>query len=165
MYFIPEAQKNTYLKEISLLAKAIQTQPVLQDLKSLEDLNEVRHRLLDAISAALEATSPDARARMIQLEVKHATTQDASLGLPPDLARAIVPVSVLVVPGAKPIVLCQDRDLVVALEGDEQLSSQLGQNGRAEHNGIQVALRASSHYPPDRVLYECLAIRPAKNAP
>ena len=44
----------------------------LQDLKSLADLSEVRHRLLDAIHIALESTAPDARARMIQLEVKHA---------------------------------------------------------------------------------------------
>src|ERR1700688_2193238 len=35
MYFVPDAQKNAYLKEISSLAKAIQTQPALQDLKSM----------------------------------------------------------------------------------------------------------------------------------
>jgi mannitol/fructose-specific phosphotransferase system IIA component (Ntr-type) len=163
MYFIPEAQKNTYLKEISMLAKAIQGQPDLQDLKSLEDLNEVRHRLLDAISAALEATAPDARARMIQLEVKHATAQEGSVAVSADLARAIVPVSVLAIPGSKPIILCQDRDMVHALEGDEQLSANLVQHGRAERNGVQVVLRASSHYQPDRVLYECLAFRPNKN--
>lgn len=164
MYFIPESQKNTYLKEISLLAKAIQTQPDLQDLKSLEDLNQVRHRLLDAISVALESTTPDARARMIQLEVKHATAQEGSLGLSADLARAIMPLSVLAIPGSKPIILGQDREMVLALEGYEQLASQLVQNGRAEHNGIQVVLRTSSQYQPDRVLYECLAFRPGKAA-
>ncbi len=162
MYFVPDVQKNAYLKEISSLAKAIQTQPGLQDLKALEDLNDVRHRLLDAISAALEATSPDARARMIQLEVKHATAQDTSLALSADLARAIVPLSIVVVPGAKPLVLCQDRRSWSALlsKATDQLSSQLGQNGRAEHNGVQVVLRASAHYQPDRVLHECLAFPP-----
>ena len=34
MYFVPDAQKNAYLKEVSSLAKAIHTQPTLQDLKS-----------------------------------------------------------------------------------------------------------------------------------
>jgi len=163
MYFIPEGQKNTYLKEISLLAKAIQTQPALQDLKSLVDLNQVRHRLLDAISVALESTTPDARARMIQLEVKHATAQEGSVGLPAELARSIIPVSILAIPGSKPIILCQDRELVQLLEASEQLSSQLVQNGHAEQNGIQVVLRASSNYQPDRVLYECLAFRPSKS--
>ena len=55
MYFVPDTQKNAYLKEISSLAKAIQTQPALQDLKSLTDLGEVRDRLLDAIHVALES--------------------------------------------------------------------------------------------------------------
>ena len=163
MYFIPETQKNAYLKEISLLAKAIQTQPALQDLKSLSDLSEVRDRLLDAITVALEATAPDARARMIQLEVKHAAAQVACVGLPAELARFIVPLSILTIPGSKPIVLCQDRDLVHALESQDQLASQLIQNGRAEHEGIQVLLRSSSNYQPDRVLYDCLAFRPTRN--
>ena len=43
MYFVPDTQKNAYLKEVSSLAKAIHTQPTLQDLKSLTDLSEVRH--------------------------------------------------------------------------------------------------------------------------
>jgi len=163
MYFIPETQKNAYLKEISLLAKAIQTQPALQDLKSLSDLGEVRHRLLDAITVALEATAPDARARMIQLEVKHAAAQEAGVGLPAEFARSIIPLSIVSIPGSKPIILCQDVELVRALEAQEQLASQLIQNGRAEHNGVQVLLRFSSNYQPDRVVYDCLAFKSTKN--
>jgi hypothetical protein len=159
MYFIPETQKNAYLKEISFLAKAIQTQPALQDLKSLTDLGEVRHRLLDAMSVALEAAAPDARARMIQLEVKHAAAQEASVGLHPDLARTVIPLSILAIPGSKPIVLCQDLELVKALEAEGQLVPQLVQNGRADHGGVQVLLRSSSNYQPDRVVYDCLAVK------
>ena len=55
MYFVPDGQKNSYLKEISSLAKAIQTMPSMQALPLLTDLSEVRHRLLDAINAALES--------------------------------------------------------------------------------------------------------------
>ena len=80
MYFVPDMQKHAYLKEISSLAKAIQTQVTLQDLTSLKDLGEVRDRLLDAIHVALESTAPDARARMIKLEVRHAAA--ASLVYP-----------------------------------------------------------------------------------
>src|SRR6202044_3243374 len=61
MYFVPESQKNSYLKEISSLARAIQTQPEMQNLKALTDLNDVRHKLLDAITIALEATAPEAK--------------------------------------------------------------------------------------------------------
>jgi PTS system nitrogen regulatory IIA component len=160
MYFIPETQKNAYLKEISFLAKAIQTQPALQDLKSLTDLGEVRHRLLDAMSVALEAAAPDARARMIQLEVKHAAAaQEASIGLPTELARTVIPLSILAIPGSKPIVLCQDLDLVKALETGDQLVSHLAQHGRADHGGVQVLLRSSSNYQPDRVVFDCLAVK------
>lgn len=165
MYYIPEAQKNAYLKEISSLAKAIQTQPKLRDIKALRDLNEVRHRLLDAITVALESTAPDARARMIQLEVRHAAAQAAGPALTAELARLVVPLSIVVIPGMKPIVLCQDADLVAALETHEQLAAQLTQRGRAECDGIQVLLRSSSNYQPDRVVCECLAIKPVKAGP
>ena len=162
MYFVPEGQKHAYLKEISLLAKAIKTQVALQNLKSLTDLGEVRDRLLDAIHVALESTTPDARARMIQLEVRHAAAHE--LGLPLELARFIIPLSILSIPGSKPLILCQDREMVQALESNNDLASHLLQDGRAEHHGIQILLRSSSNYQPDRVLYECLAFRPTKNA-
>jgi len=159
MYFVPETQKHAYLKEISSLAKAIKTQVALQDLKSLTDLGEVRDRLLDAIHLALE--SPDARARMIQLEVKHAAAHE--LGLPLELARFIIPLSILAIPGSKPVILCQDRELVHALESQDDLASHLAQSGRTEHQGIQILLRSFSNFQPDRVLYDCLAFRPTKN--
>jgi len=164
MYFIPETQKNAYLKEISLLAKAIQTQAALQDLKSLSDLGEVRHRLLDAITVALEATTPDARARMIQLEVKQAAVQEGGIGLPAEFARSIIPLSIVAIPGSKPVILCQDMEMVRALEVQEQLVPQLIQNSRFEQNGVQVLLRSSSNYQPDRVVYDCLAFKSTKNS-
>jgi mannitol/fructose-specific phosphotransferase system IIA component (Ntr-type) len=159
MYFVPESQKNSYLKEISSLARAIQTQPELQDLKSLTDLNDVRHKLLDAITIALEATGPEAKARMIQLEVRHAAADAAAAPLPIDLARVFVPVSIVMVPGAKPVVLSQDRDLVTALESAANLVPQLADKGRAEHQGLKVLLRSLSNYQPDRVVYECFAFK------
>jgi mannitol/fructose-specific phosphotransferase system IIA component (Ntr-type) len=162
MYFVPESQKNSYLKEISSLARAIQTQPAMQDLKSLEDLNDVRHKLLDAITIALESTGPEAKARMIQLEVRHAAAADAAAGpspLPLDLASVSGFVSVVVVPGAKPIVLGQDRDIVQVLESAPNLVPQLADKGRAEHQGVKVLLRSLSNYQPDRVVYDCLAFK------
>ncbi len=162
MYFVPDTQKHAYLKEISSLAKAIQTQVALQDLTSLKDLGEVRDRLLDAIHVALDSTAPDARARMIKLEVRHAAAHE--LGLPLELARFIVPLSILSIPGSKPVVLCQDREMVQALESQDDLASHLVQNGRTERQGIHILLRSSSNFQPDRVLYECLAFRSVKNA-
>jgi len=162
MYFVPESQKNAYLKEISSLAKAIQTQPALQNLKSLTDLADVRNALLDAISLALESTAPEAKARMIQLEAKHAAVQELVEELPAGLTHNLTPLSIVAIPGIKPIVLCQDSELVAALESHDQLAAALAQHGRVEQRGIHVMVRASSNYQPDRVVYECLALKTDK---
>ena len=159
MYFVPDTQKNAYLKEISSLAKAIMTQPEMQDLKSLTDLGEVRHRLLDAISVALESTAPEAKARMIQLEARHTEAAGAAIALPADIARRFIPLSILVLPGMKPVVLSQDREIVSLLEGREGLTQDLAQQGQVEAGGVRILLRAASNYQPDRVLYECLAFK------
>ena len=160
MYYVPDTQKNAYLKEISSLAKAIQTQPALQDLKSLDDLAETRHRLLDAISAAAECAAPEAKARMIQLEVKHSAMQKATtLVTPMDFANRVIPLSILAAPGIKSLVLCQDRAIVNSLEGKDHLIAELDANGQFEHQGLRVLLRSSANYQPDRVLHDCLAIK------
>ena len=161
MYFVPESQKNSYLKEISSLARAIQTQPAMRDLKSLADLNEVRHKLLDAITIALESTGAEAKARMIQLEVRHAAAGEAAAPppLPIDLARIAAPVSIIAVPGGKTIVLGLDRDIVQALEAAPNLVPQLAEKSRAELQGMQVLLRSLANYQPDRVVYECFVLR------
>jgi nitrogen PTS system EIIA component len=163
MYFVPEMQKNAYLKEISSLARAIQTQPALQELKSVEDLNDVRHKLLDAITVALESTAPEAKARMIQLEVRHAAAPAEAVGgtgsLPADLVQRAIPVSVVVVPGSKPIILGQDRELIQTLESAPNLVPQLAEKGRAEFQGVHLLLRSLANYQPDRVVYDCFAMK------
>jgi len=162
MYFVPDLQKNAYLKEISALAKAIQTQSDLQNLTGMADLTEVRHRLLDAVNLALEAMTPEVRARMIKLEEKHANIADAGTALPADLLRTASALSILCLPSGKPIVLGQDRELVEILESHEALKDDLAQHGHSEHQGIHLLLRTTSTYQPDRVLYECLAFRQDK---
>ncbi len=159
LYFVPDGQKNSYLKEISSLAKAIQTIPSMQALSTLTELAEVRHRLLDAINAALESMAPDARARMIQLQVKHAEVAEVAAELPVDIASQLVPVMIVSVPGHKPIVLGLDLDLVRLIDGQEHIIDALENTGRAEHDGVRILLRSSANYPPDRVTYDCLALR------
>lgn len=159
MYFVPDGQKNSYLKEISSLAKAIQTMPSMQALPTLTDLSEVRHRLLDAINVALESMAPDARARMIQLEVKQAAVGDRAAVVPLEIASHLVAVMIVAVPGHKPLVLGQDRELVALLDGEELIPASLEAHGRAEHRGVQILLRASAKYQPDRTVYDCLALK------
>ena len=78
MYLVPENQKNIYLKEISALAKCLQADTRFQNIEAATDLNTVRLRLIDLVSSALEATGPDARARMIRLEARQTATPPPS---------------------------------------------------------------------------------------
>ncbi|MFZ4115360.1 MAG: PTS sugar transporter subunit IIA [Chthoniobacterales bacterium] len=161
MYFVPESQKNAYLKEISSLAKAIHQTPGLQKLQELHELSEVRHTLLDAISHALESVGPEARARMIQLEVKHAASQSVT---PVDnklteLVRHLLPVSVLEIPGTRTLVLAQDQLVVKQLESYDHLSTELAQHGFVEYQGLHVVVRSTERFSPDRVLHHCVAVK------
>src|SRR5271157_6045924 len=111
MHYIPDSQKNVYLREIAGLAKAIKSNPALGELSGLKDLAEVRHRLIDLLTAAVDSALPDVKARMIQLEAKQAVSGQPE-AMPVDaLAWSLIPLSVLVVPGSRPLVLCQDKDL------------------------------------------------------
>jgi len=160
MYYVPDTQKNAYLKEISSLAKAIMTQTDLQDLKSLDDLSDVRHRLLDAITIALESTAPEARARMIQIEARQTAAAEAEVPVhPADFTKQIIPLQILIAAGFRPIVLAQDRDLVTALESKEQLGTELSQRGYVEHQGFRVFTHSSATFQPDRTFYDCIAIK------
>jgi len=158
MYFVPDSQKNAYLKEISTLAKAIKTQPLLQKLTEMEDLNDVRHGLLDAISVALEAGVPEAKARMIQLEVRQAAKEAGELP-PLEFANQLVLLSIVTAPEMKPLVLTQDRDMAAALDSLEIPIPKLVQSGRIEQQGIHIFLRSSAVFQRDRVIHECLAFK------
>ncbi len=170
MYLVPDSQRNSYLKEISQLAKAIHQNEELQKLQELEDLSDVRHALLDAITHAIESVTPEARARMIQLEVRHAEAAAVAeetadiLTLDP-IARSIRPLAILIVPGAKPVVLSQDPKLVETLEASLTLAADLAKGAHSVAGDINVVLRSSEHFSGERVLHECVAFRgSAKNS-
>jgi mannitol/fructose-specific phosphotransferase system IIA component (Ntr-type) len=67
MYYVPDSQRHAYLKEISLLAKAINANSDLQHPQELTELFEIRHALLDAITHAIDSVTPDSMARMIRV--------------------------------------------------------------------------------------------------
>lgn len=163
MYFVPDSQRNAYLKEISQLAKAIHQNEDLQKLQELTELSEVRHALLDAITHAISSVTPEGRARMIQLEVRHAAAAAAETapGIPGTVAGAILPVSILVSPGSRPVILGQNADLVREIEAMTGLAEELAKSGHAAGGKIHVVLRSSGHFAGDRVLHDCIAYRSA----
>ena len=70
MYLIPEIHRNTYLKEISSLAAAVQIAGDIQTIAHAEDIASVREQLLGWVTSALDADSPRTKARMIHLEAR-----------------------------------------------------------------------------------------------
>ncbi len=158
MYYIPDTQKNAYLKEISALARVIHKPEGLLPLDQAPDLNTVRIRLLDIISAAMETDGPEARARMIRLEAKQAAASGVVW------PAQIIPFTLLARPGQAPIILALDRDIVAQLEAVAELPALLAKQGQADVAGYRVLARHTMAYQPDRVLYECLALKQPNGA-
>ena len=159
MYLVPANQRNHYLREVSMLAKALNAYHGPDKLRSAKELNEVRNHLLDLISSTKETVGPDARARMIQLQARPIIAPITA----PDLANLLVePVTIVTGPGMKHIVLAQNRNLVEALDSSAGLVDSLVSNGMFQNGGWRVMKRGTVTYQGDRVAYECLAIATAK---
>ena len=160
MYLVPDNQRNHYLKEVSMLAKALKSYNGLDKLRSAKELNEIREHLLDMISATKETVGPDSRARMIQLQARPGVTAIAV----PDLANLVVePVTIIAGPGMKPIVLTQNRNLVETLDSAAGLVDGVASTGLFQNSGWRIMKRGTVTYQGDRVAYECLAIATAKS--
>ena len=163
MYYVPDAQKHTYLKEISALVKAIQRKQGGQDIAKLQTLAEARDWILDLVSNALETHVSDAKARMIHLEAKQAAVTSvlaAAPALPAFLLPdAIIPLSILIAPGSKPVVLSQDGDVIAKLESSPDLESALAKHAPFDCGGYKVLFRGVTVYQSKRQLYDCLAIK------
>ena len=128
-----------------------------------QNLNEVRIRLLEVISAAIESDVPASRAHMVRIEARQAAIAAA---VPASLPEIIVPLSIITVPGRAPLVLAQNREVVIALEAVSSDLLQLGQQLQVEVAGYRIIVRQSATYQPDRVFYDCLAFKlPAPLAP
>jgi PTS system nitrogen regulatory IIA component len=157
MYYIPESQKNVYLKEISSLAGAVRREGGIQPIATAQDIATVRERLLDWVGNAIEASIPEAKARMIRLESRQAVAEAAPAPSPG--AVQIVPVLILQMPGQKAIVLTQLPELSSALEKQENLGSFIQQNAQFDAGGFRLVPRSATQYPNARSLHEYSALK------
>ncbi|GLI36161.1 PTS sugar transporter subunit IIA [Desulforhabdus amnigena] len=162
MYLVPENQRNQFLREASMLAKALKSYADMEKLSAAGELNEIRDYLLDLISSTRECVGPDARARMIQLQVRPSVAPIPAY----DLANLIVePVTIVTGPGLKHIVLAQNRHLVEFLDSARGLVEKLATEGVFQNDGWRVLKRGEVTYQGDRILYDCLAIKTADANP
>lgn len=162
MYLVPANQRNHYLREVSLLAKALGAYPELEKLRTIRDLNDIRDHLLDLISSTKEAVGPDTRARMIQLQAR--SSMEALLAR--DLSNLIVePVTLVGGPGLKHVVLTQDAALGKILDSAAGLIERLESEGVFHNGGWRVVKRGMVAYQAGRFVYECLAMKMAAKSP
>jgi len=159
MFLVPDNQRSPYLKEISTLVKVIAHHPECRQLERIENLNAVRLRLLDMAHFAMEDSGPDTRARMIQLKARAVVTPAMVL----ELENMVVePLTVVAGTGVRTIVLTQSRELVDLTKDDEALAATIADKSWYELKGWRIVRRSSTNYQGDRVVYDCLAIHPAK---
>jgi hypothetical protein len=79
--------------------------------------------------------------------------------LPLDWSKHITVLSVLIIPNAKPVILAQDKDLVVHLEQIADLGTRLAPGNQIDQAGYRILPRTVTNYQPDRLLYDCLAVK------
>jgi nitrogen PTS system EIIA component len=156
MYLVPANQRNHYLREVSILAKALETYPGLEKLGNAKDLKDVRHYLLDLIGTTRETVGPDARARMIRLQARPAmealTVRDLS-------SLIVEPVTLVAGPGIKNVVLTQDASLAESLDSAADLIDRIETDGVYQDGVWRILRRGTAAYQRGRIVYDCLAIR------
>jgi mannitol/fructose-specific phosphotransferase system IIA component (Ntr-type) len=157
MYYIPDAQKNVYLKEISSLAGAIRRADGIQPIATAEDIATVRERLLDWVQAAIDANVPETKARMIRLEARQAVA-DAASPAGPSTAPLQVLTALFVVSEGKALALCPNAELAAELDKDADLASVLRQKAPFERGGWRFVFREATAYGA-RFLYDYAAVK------
>jgi hypothetical protein len=158
MYYIPDSQKNIYLKEVSALASAIRREGGIQAIATAEDIATVRERLLDWVQAAIEATIPEAKARMIRLEERQAVAEAATAPqMTAQGALQLLP-TLFILSATNTLVLCTNAELSTELEKDLQLGETVRLKAQFERGGWRFVFRNVSNYGT-RTLFEYLAIK------
>jgi mannitol/fructose-specific phosphotransferase system IIA component (Ntr-type) len=158
MFFVPDNQRNTYLKEVSSLARVLKNNPEYQSIESFPDLNTARNNLLDLAHLAMNGDVKNVRARMIQLET---LTKAAAVPERLHLDGAEIDALLIVAgPGMSPVVLTQNQELATLADRDSGLVTAIAAGNSFDLQGWQVLRRGSTDYFGDRVVYDCIAIRP-----
>jgi mannitol/fructose-specific phosphotransferase system IIA component (Ntr-type) len=158
MYYVPDSERNGYLKEISGLAKAVQASDTIQTISALPDLQSVREKLLDWASLAISESMPDTKARMIKLEAKQAAAAATpAVGTIAANAR-ILPFRLVAWQGGA-IALCADPSLSGSLEKIADLPALLGGGREFDAAGYRIAVLSETPYSLDRKEYDAVAIQ------
>ena len=99
---------------------------------------------------------------MIRLEAKQASvTSVPEVAVPADLLSSLhfIPLSILIIPGNRPIILSQDQEVVSLLENSAELAGSLTEKTPFSYKGYRILPRSVTAYQPNRFSYDCLAVK------
>ncbi|NTU69935.1 hypothetical protein HGB13_03910, partial [bacterium] len=157
MFFVPDNQRNTYLKEVSSLARVLKGYPKYQNFESVTDLNAVRNTMLDIVHLAMNGDGRSYRARMIQLDTLTKTVATAE-GFKLE-GMQVDALLIVTGPDIKPVMLSQNLELSALADEDSRLLGALVSGNRYELQGWQIVRRSTTAYTGERVIHDCLAIK------
>jgi nitrogen PTS system EIIA component len=171
MYLVPDNQRNHYLKEISLLAKALQSIDNLDAVRTATDLDSIRNYLLDLVNNSKSIIGSETRAKMIQLEARSAFVEQKIQQLSNIIIEPVIIVAGL---NQKPVILSQNKELVDLLDNmlneqspqkvnSEQFIDSISTKGVFEYNGWRIVKRQSSIFQANRFLLDCYAVKVIAN--
>jgi len=158
MYYIPGAQKNVYLKEVSTLVKAMKKLGGIEPIAKAADLNAVRNLLLDWVASVAGDSGPEAVARMIRLEIKQSQVVPVPTVAAGERASQALSFSVVIIPGRGNFVLATDSQWTAALEHENNLAERLSTGNTFAAAGRQVFVLGTTSYPDGRTLHQCAAV-------
>jgi len=159
MYYVPDSRRPLYFKEVSGLAKAMKNTGDMAAFAGIEDIQAVRHKLLDWVALAIDEAVPDAKARMIKLEARQAAAPAGAESEKARAAAAIVPFRILADEKRRFVVLSQDAALIAALEKPGEIERLLAAGDGADVGGYKIALFATASFALSRTLYEGIAVK------
>ena len=154
-YFIPDNQRNMYLKELSLLANAMKETTGIESIEELADIQSVRNRLLDWVEISMKKAQPVAKARMIKLEA----IQAAQAAAAPVQRFAIIPFFLLMNGNGGCTVLSQNMEFAESVEKSEETVRLFRSNRDFDWNGYQVSIMSARQFSLNRSLLECVAVK------
>jgi mannitol/fructose-specific phosphotransferase system IIA component (Ntr-type) len=160
MYYVPDAQRNLYLKEISGLAKVLSGSDALEKVTQSENLNELREHLLDWVSQAIGEAVPDAKARMIKLEARQTsieTAARAATGITASVGRFLPFQAVCY--GDHVLVLSTDGGLADTFEHDDGFHQKIREPADFETAGYQVVRLSESDFAHGRKIVTAVAFK------
>ncbi len=160
MYYIPDSEKNEYLKEVSGLAKAVSSSPGIEMFASMTEVSDIRNMLLDWVELAFDKAVPDSKARMIKLEEKSAAA--AKVTSAEELKKTGFDVnsfSVVLFETSKSLVLSGNPEIVNIFESSAEARKLLEESTDFEFKDYRISVLSKVNYPKNRALLNCVGIK------